>query len=160
MSTGLPGGASGPSGQSGPRLRIGDAEREHAVALLGEHYAAGRITYEEFDERSSRAHAAKTNAELWPLFRDLPALRSAGASNGATRAQVPARSAGNGGRRRSGVRQGALILLLVLASLTLFDVLPLFVALLIGWLVLSRGFGHCSRGHSSGSPRAERGSWS
>ena len=56
--------------------RIGDAEREAAVTSLGEHYAAGRLTKEEFDERSDQAWAARTAAGLWPLFADLPRLKN------------------------------------------------------------------------------------
>ena len=41
-----------PAGHRGPELRIGDAEREAAVTALGEHYAAGRLTKEEYDERA------------------------------------------------------------------------------------------------------------
>src|SRR4051794_41885231 len=55
-----------------PEIRIGDAEREAAVTALGEHYAAGRLTKEEFDERAGIAWTAKTNSTLWPLFADLP----------------------------------------------------------------------------------------
>ena len=53
-------------------LRIGDAEREAAVSALGEHYAAGRLTKDEYDERSAVAWAARTGSELAPLFNDLP----------------------------------------------------------------------------------------
>ena len=56
-----------------PGLRLSDAEREAAVSALGEHYAAGRLTREEYDERSDRAYAARTAAEVVPLFTDLPA---------------------------------------------------------------------------------------
>ena len=59
-------------------MRIGDAEREAAVTALGEHYAAGRLTLEEYDERTSRAYAARTLADLWPLFRDLPGRHGPG----------------------------------------------------------------------------------
>jgi hypothetical protein len=55
-----------------PEIRIGDAEREAAVSALGEHYAAGRLTKEEYDERAGIAWTAKTNSVLWPLFADLP----------------------------------------------------------------------------------------
>jgi hypothetical protein len=53
-------------------LRIGDAEREAAVTALGEHYAAGRLTKEEYDERSAIAWSARTGSDLAPLFNDLP----------------------------------------------------------------------------------------
>ncbi len=64
--------ASFPQGHRGPEVRIGDAEREAAVTALGEHYAAGRLTKEEYDERSDLAWAARTHSALWPLFADLP----------------------------------------------------------------------------------------
>jgi hypothetical protein len=57
-----------------PELRIGDREREAAVAALGEHYVAGRLTKEELDERTAGAWVARTNSELAPLFVDLPPL--------------------------------------------------------------------------------------
>ena len=56
-------------------LRIGDADRDRAVAALGDHYAAGRLTAEEFDDRSSRAWQARTAEDLAPLFADLPGAR-------------------------------------------------------------------------------------
>src|SRR3954465_11171875 len=55
-----------------PEIRIGDAEREAAVTALGEHYAAGRLTKEEFEACAGIAWTAKTNSTLWPLFADLP----------------------------------------------------------------------------------------
>jgi hypothetical protein len=55
-----------------PEIRIGDQERDAAVAALGEHYAAGRITKEEYDERSEVAWKARTSSDLAPLFVDLP----------------------------------------------------------------------------------------
>ena len=57
---------------TGPEIRIGDAEREAAVQALGEHFAAGRLTKDEFDERSASAYAARTASSLRPLFVDLP----------------------------------------------------------------------------------------
>jgi hypothetical protein len=53
-------------------LRISDADRQRAASLLAEHYAQGRLTLEEFDERSSAALAARTRADVDPLFADLP----------------------------------------------------------------------------------------
>jgi hypothetical protein len=62
-------------GPASARIRIGDAEREHAVTALGEHYAAGRLTKDEFDERSGAAWSATTAGDLAPLFADLPGLQ-------------------------------------------------------------------------------------
>jgi Domain of unknown function (DUF1707) len=52
--------------------RIGDADRDQAVAFLQEHMAQGRIDELEFDDRISRALKAKTASDLAPLFDDLP----------------------------------------------------------------------------------------
>jgi DUF1707 SHOCT-like domain len=59
---------SGPAGS----LRIGDAERLAAVTALGDHFAAGRLDQDEIDERTAAAFAARTFADLEPLFTDLP----------------------------------------------------------------------------------------
>ncbi len=55
-----------------PEVRIGTAERERALQLLGEHFAAGRLTLAEFEERSGKASAATTRSDLDALFTDLP----------------------------------------------------------------------------------------
>jgi hypothetical protein len=43
------------------------------VEALGEHFATGRLTREEYDERATRALQARTAADVAPLFADLPA---------------------------------------------------------------------------------------
>jgi hypothetical protein len=53
-------------------IRLSDAERDQAVAELSEHYQAGRLTLEEFDDRSSQALRARTGGDLDALFTDLP----------------------------------------------------------------------------------------
>jgi hypothetical protein len=53
-------------------LRASDADRDRALAELSDHYQAGRLSAEEFDERSGRALQAKTGQELSGLFTDLP----------------------------------------------------------------------------------------
>jgi hypothetical protein len=55
-----------------PHLRAADADRTAVATVLGEHMAAGRLTVEEYDERLSRAYAARTYGELDPLTADLP----------------------------------------------------------------------------------------
>ena len=57
---------------TGPDLRIGDAEREAAAALLREHYAQGRLTLEEFNQRLDATFAATTQRQLGQISRDLP----------------------------------------------------------------------------------------
>ncbi|MVA74910.1 DUF1707 domain-containing protein [Auraticoccus sp. F435] len=58
-----------------PAPRIGDRERDLAVEYLQEHHAAGRLSTAEFDERMGRALAARVEADLLPLFVDLPEPR-------------------------------------------------------------------------------------
>jgi hypothetical protein len=62
-----------------PSLRIGDAERESTAAELREHFAHGRLTLEEFNNRLDAVFAAKTQADLSRITRDLPHVRSGGA---------------------------------------------------------------------------------
>ena len=58
-------------------IRASDADREHAVGLLRDGYACGRLTLAEFDERTTAAFASRTWGELRKLTRDLPAPGSA-----------------------------------------------------------------------------------
>ena len=53
-------------------IRVSDVERDLAVAELSEHFQSGRLTHDEFDDRSARAFAARTGADLSGLFTDLP----------------------------------------------------------------------------------------
>jgi DUF1707 SHOCT-like domain len=54
------------------RLRAADADRDRAAELLRRAAAEGRITFDELDERVSRAYTAKTFADLQALTSDLP----------------------------------------------------------------------------------------
>ena len=53
-------------------IRVSDAERDQAVAELSEHFQAGRLTQDEFDDRSGQALRARTGTDLSGLFKDLP----------------------------------------------------------------------------------------
>lgn len=53
-------------------LRIGDAERDVAVAQLREHFVAGRLTFDELTERIDAALTAKTQRQIDGLMADLP----------------------------------------------------------------------------------------
>jgi hypothetical protein len=55
-------------------VRVSDEQRERAVAEIREHYAAGRLDSEEFDERVQAAYRARTERELSALHADLPLL--------------------------------------------------------------------------------------
>jgi hypothetical protein len=53
-------------------IRVSDAERDQAIAKLSEHFQAGRLTQEEFEDRSGSALRARTGDDLSALFTDLP----------------------------------------------------------------------------------------
>jgi hypothetical protein len=55
-------------------IRVGDAERDEVARQLREHYAAGRLTSEEFEERLGACLAARTGGDLARLTADLPRL--------------------------------------------------------------------------------------
>lgn len=55
-----------------PALRCSDADRERVVAELNTHFTEGRLTLDEFDQRSSSAYQARTYADLAALTTDLP----------------------------------------------------------------------------------------
>ena len=56
------------------QLRASDAQRDSAAAEIREHYAAGRLSEDEFAERLDAVYQARTQGELRELRRDLPAL--------------------------------------------------------------------------------------
>ena len=53
-------------------IRVSDADRDRVTARLREHFAEGRLTSDELDERISAALNAKTFGDLRPLMADLP----------------------------------------------------------------------------------------
>lgn len=57
---------------SGPEMRASDGDRDKVATVLREHYAQGRLTGEEFDERLERLYTSKTYGELATLTSDLP----------------------------------------------------------------------------------------
>jgi hypothetical protein len=53
-------------------MRVSDADRERVAERLREHFADGRLTSEELDERVTAALGAKTQGELRAVMTDLP----------------------------------------------------------------------------------------
>jgi hypothetical protein len=66
-------------------MRASDADRDRAIEILATASAEGRLSPEEYSERSDAALAARTHGELAGLTDDLPAAPAAG---------VPATGAG------------------------------------------------------------------
>jgi len=111
-------------------LRISDADREEAVALLGEQYAVGRLDKDEFDERSDAVWSARTRGDLAPVFADLP--------TGTTRA--PARVVPRAvARPRPGFPARLFVpVLFAVIALTVLTHLPFVLLGLVLWFVLAR----------------------
>jgi hypothetical protein len=56
--------------------RIGDAERQEAMDVLGKHFTAGRLDITEYDNRLASITNAVMQSDLAPIFADLPPLVS------------------------------------------------------------------------------------
>jgi hypothetical protein len=118
-------------GARNDRIRVSDADREQVTARLREHFAEGRLTREELDERITAALNAKTFGDLRPVMADLPepapVLAGAGPLPQA-RAQGPVY-----------IRRGPRLLPLALLVLLIAAVAPgtgfVFLALLQGFLL-------------------------
>jgi hypothetical protein len=135
-----------------PDLRVGDRERGAALTALGEHFALGRLTREEYDERAEAAWTACTHADLAALFTDLPG--DAGSSRAPGR--VPHRSARAGWRpARRLPFVPVLVVLVVLSAATHLPFVLLGVAL---WVLVACRHRR-PRGHAIGSRRPAGGSW-
>jgi hypothetical protein len=113
------------------RIRVSDADREQVTARLREHFAEGRLTRDELDERVTAALNAKTVGDLRRVMVDLP---------------EPAPVLAGGGPLPRGIRPGPVyvrrgprLLPLALLVLLIAAVAPgtgfVFLALLQGFLV-------------------------
>lgn len=63
---------SGMEGSAG--LRVSDQQRDQAARQLREHFAEGRLTDDELDQRVQAVYEARTEPQLRALLADLPAL--------------------------------------------------------------------------------------
>ncbi|MGF6883880.1 hypothetical protein ABIA39_007956 [Nocardia sp. GAS34] len=127
-----------------PDIRIGTAEREDAMRRLSDHFAAGRLSVAEFDERSARVAAAMTRGDLTPVFADLPEPVAADA---------PAAPAEHRGRRPE--VGGSVMGLVVIAALALFFLTHTWLWFL---MIPAAGilFGAAGQGGRSGRRRDRR----
>ena len=85
-----------------PHLRAADTDRAAVAAVLGQHMSAGRLTLEEYDERLTRAYAAKTFGELDQLTADLPSTGRPTTEPRAARRRDAGTGAGAGRPHRRG----------------------------------------------------------
>ena len=103
---------------TGAEWRAGDAEREAVAGQLREHYAAGRLSIDEFRARLDTAYAAGTVGELSRVTADLPTAgpgTAAGHAPGGTGADRRYRAAGPP-RRRHRARVTALLVTVALLT--------------------------------------------
>ena len=160
---------------SGYNVRVGDADREAVAAQLREHYADGRLTLEELNERLDQAFAAKTKADLNIVMRDLPqAMRSgsglpyagAGWPGQPGPGQQYGRGGWDGGRSRGpggafAPLLGLVWLLVILGSVFMFGLgggdRPIAIVLFLAALALVRRLFGFGRGRGPRGPRGPRG---
>jgi hypothetical protein len=69
----------------GDRSLLGDADRDRLVAVLREHYAAGRLEMPEFDRRAGIVLAASYADEAAAALDGLPPMAAPGAPGAAAR---------------------------------------------------------------------------
>ena len=67
------------AGAMNENIRISDADRDHVVERLREHFADGRLTSDELDERVTATLSAKTYGDLRAVLADLPEPQPVGA---------------------------------------------------------------------------------
>ena len=114
-------------------IRVSDVERDQAAAELSEHYQAGRLTLEEFDDRSSLALRARTGSDLVALFADLPTtVVPASMTPAGPAGPVPV---GFGGGRAGGLPIGRVVIACVIAAIVLGNVAGGLGQHSFGWLV-------------------------
>ncbi len=115
-------------------IRASDADRDRVTARLQEHFAAGRLTREELDDRITAVLHAKTFGELRPALADLPEPVPAPRAAAAERAGRPWPA------RRHHPRLAPLILLLLVTAVLLSSggwlALALLKMVLVFWLLL------------------------
>lgn len=119
-------------------VRIGDAEREVVSGELGEHYAAGRLTYTELDERLDAVWSARSAADLRVLLADLPS--TAGAVLAGRRSGSVDAGSARGGRRPWDLVAplGLVVVIAVVAAIAVSGApWPLFVAFW-AWMLFGR----------------------
>jgi Flp pilus assembly protein TadB len=139
-------------------LRVGDAERTKVTEALHDHFAQGRLTRDELDERLDATLSAKTFGELRKITRDLPGTAPVAEPAISPRAVPP---------HWHGPRLAFLPLLvgafLVIAALSwgvmgaMFGIIKVIFLI---WLVMGLlGFMHARRRHRRGRRSGPADSW-
>jgi len=101
------------------RIRVSDADREHVAERLREHFAQGRLSSEELDERLSAALAAKTVGDLRLVMADLLEPEPIAGTVVGPGSWGPRRAPGPGYVMRRGPRLFPLAFLALIAALVI-----------------------------------------
>ena len=72
-------------------LRASDRDRDTVASLVGDAYAEGRLTREEFDERTAQVSSIRTLGDIQTLVRDLVSNAPAALSPSALRVEAERR---------------------------------------------------------------------
>jgi hypothetical protein len=137
-------------------LRVGDAERTRVTEALHDHFAEGRLTRDELDERLDATLAAKTYGDLRRVTQDLPAEAPATAEASAAGWSGPTPPVQ---WRRPRLPFVGLVVaaFLIVAALTGgigWALLGVLKVVLVAWLVLTLvGMMHIRRWHRHGRRR-------
>ena len=83
-------------------IRTAEADRERVAERLREHYAQGRLSAAEFDERLAAALSATTFADLRQTLTDLPEPEAMTGAGGAGDGTGPGGRTGRTGQRQQG----------------------------------------------------------
>jgi hypothetical protein len=140
--------------KASPEVRIGDFERQAAARQLQQHFADGRLTWEELDERLAVAYAARVNAELTRLFTDLPMLAPPAPP------PAPPRSRFQGTAARLGsVDMRRLVLLVIAAAIAIGVTRGIIIPIAVIWWFAAGHHRHHGRhpGNRHGSHHDHRG---
>jgi hypothetical protein len=119
------------------QIRVSDADRDRVTGRLREHFAEGRLTQDELDERISAALNAKTFGDLRPVMADLPEPAPAPLRAGPS----PQRAGPPWIARRRGPRVLPVLLLVLLGSVLISGggggwlLFAFFRLMLVFWLV-------------------------
>lgn len=143
-------------------LRVGDAERTKVTEALHDHFAQGRLTTDELDERVDATLSAKTYGELRQITRDLP-----GPEPVAVPGAPATGSAGPpiAGRRPRGLPLlplaiGIFVVTMLLSGGTMWALFGVLKVVFLVWLVMALvGFVHVRRRHRRGRRFGPPGQW-
>ena len=140
-----------------PDLRVGDAERDSTATALREHYAQGRLSTDELNERLDAAFSATTHGQLDQVTDDLPNIQPA-PSAPPPPAAFPQRRLG-AGVARAVAALVTVVALLAVVTVALHggahvprNIVTLVIALLILRALVGRAFGHQHRHHQHPHP--------